>query len=670
MLDSVSPGSNDGLPAPATLPEELPTAPVPSPGRGGVTWRSVFVGLALIPVTVYWIIATEVRWYTLDGTSLPLFIQPVFFLFLLCLGNLAVRRVRGRAWLDQGELLVVYVMVAMACVFAGHDMLQNLFGALGHPRNFASAGNGWEGKFFSYLPKWLFVMDKENLAKFYAGNVDIRQRPELLKPWVEPLFWWGLFVFVQALLFLCLNILLRKAWTEQEKLSFPLIQLPLAMTDPDPRVPFWQNRVMWAGFAVAGSITAVNGFNYLYPFIPQLAVKQYNLTQGVTTRPWSAMGATNISLYPFAIGLAYFIPLDLSFSCWFFFVWRKLQQVFGSMAGLDGAGNRGWPFFPEQSSGAWIGVILILIWSNRAYLQRLLGEVLGTRRATVSRREVLQYRLACAGIAGGLLLLWAFFMRMGMSPGVAALYLAIYVGLSAGITRVRAELGTPHEINFVSPNAILVNTLGTQSLGPQNLTAMAACHWFNRGYRCHPMPNQLESMKMAEGGRIDLTRLYLLTLGASALCILVTYWANLDITWAAGATGKAVGFKRWVGAESFDRLNGWITTTVQLQDTNMGWMLAGLAFVFFLKTMRGMFVWWPFHPMGYALALSYAMDYFWFAFLIGWLIKLVLVRWGGMKMHTQAAPFFLGLILGDYVVGSLWAIYGPVMQMSTYKFFI
>jgi hypothetical protein len=628
------------------------------------------VGLALTFPTIYWITVSEVRWYTLDGTSLPLFIQPIFFLFFLCLGNLLVKKVRGRPWMEQGELLVVYIMLAMACVFAGHDMLQNLFGTLGHATNFATPSNAWEAKFFSYLPRWLFVMDRENLALFYAGNVEITKQPQLLKPWVAPLFWWGIFVFIQAVLFISINVLLRRAWTENEKLSFPLVQLPMAMTEPNPRIPFWQNRVMWAGFLTAGGITAMNGLNYLYPFIPQLAVKQYNLAQHFSTRPWSAMGGTNISLYPFAIGMAYFIPLDLSFSCWFFFVWRKMQQVFGAAAGLDGAGNQGWPFFSEQSSGAWIGVIFILIWSNRAYLQRLLGEVLGMLRPTVDSRELRHYRLACAGIAIGVLLLWVFLMRMGMAPHIAALFLAIYLGLSVAITRVRAELGTPHEINFVSPNAILVNTLGTHALGAQNLTAMASLHWMNRGYRCHPMPNQLEGMKMAEGGRIDLGRLYALMIAASAVCIVITYVCNLDVTWAAGATGKAVGFKRWVGAESFERLNGWVGTNVQLSTTNLSWMLGGLGTVFFLKGMRGAFAWWPFHPMGYALALSFAMDYFWFAFFIGWAIKLIIVRWGGMRVHTQAAPFFLGLILGDYVVGSLWAIYGPVMQMSTYKFFI
>jgi hypothetical protein len=99
-------------------------------------------------------------------------------------------------------------------------------------------------------------------------------------------------------------------------------------------------------------------------------------------------------------------------------------------------------------------------------------------------------------------------------------------------------------------------------------------------------------------------------------------------------------------------------------------MVGGAAVVFVLKSLRGAFVWWPFHPAGYALAVSYAMDYFWFAFLLSWLFKVLIVRYGGMKMHRAAVPFFLGLILGDYVAGSLWAIIGPLTGIATYKIYI
>ena len=78
----------------------------------------------------------------------------------------------------------------------------------------------------------------------------------------------------------------------------------------------------------------------------------------------------------------------------------------------------------------------------------------------------------------------------------------------------------------------------------------------------------------------------------------------------------------------------------------------------------------PLHPAGYALAISFAMDYFWFAFFISWLIKFVLLRSGGLGTHRKAMPFFLGLILGDYVTGSIWAIIGPLTGVRMYRIFI
>jgi len=38
-------------------------------------------------------------------------------------------------------------------------------------------------------------------------------------------------------------------------------------------------------------------------------------------------------------------------------------------------------------------------------------------------------------------------------------------------------------------------------------------------------------------------------------------------------------------------------------------------------------------------------------------------------MHTAAAPFFLGLILGDYLVPALWFVYGWCLGIQTYLTF-
>jgi hypothetical protein len=63
---------------------------------------------------------------------------------------------------------------------------------------------------------------------------------------------------------------------------------------------------------------------------------------------------------------------------------------------------------------------------------------------------------------------------------------------------------------------------------------------------------------------------------------------------------------------------------------------------------------WPFHPTGFALAHAFlAMTWVWFPMLMGWAAKAIILRYGGMKLYRAWIPFFLGLLLGDVVIGVL-----------------
>ena len=95
-----------------------------------VTGRSLLLGVLLIPVNVYWMTIVEVKYYSLDGSCLPLFIQPVFIMFMCVVANHILRRFAPKHMLQQGELLTVYIMVAISCTFAGHDTMQNMFGSI------------------------------------------------------------------------------------------------------------------------------------------------------------------------------------------------------------------------------------------------------------------------------------------------------------------------------------------------------------------------------------------------------------------------------------------------------------------------------------------------------------------------------------------------------------
>ena len=43
-------------------------------------------------------------------------------------------------------------------------------------------------------------------------------------------------------------------------------------------------------------------------------------------------------------------------------------------------------------------------------------------------------------------------------------------------------------------------------------------------------------------------------------------------------------------------------------------------------------------------------------------------KYGGLKVHRKATPFFLGLILGEFTMGSIWNIFGIILNVPIYHF--
>lgn len=70
-----------------------------------------------------------------------------------------------------------------------------------------------------------------------------------------------------------------------------------------------------------------------------------------------------------------------------------------------------------------------------------------------------------------------------------------------------------------------------------------------------------------------------------------------------------------------------------------------------------------------ALAGTPSMEYMWCPFLIAWAAKSLVIRYGGVKIYRQAVPLALGLILGDYIVPTLWGIWGMIERTQVYMAF-
>ena len=65
------------------------------------------------------------------------------------------------------------------------------------------------------------------------------------------------------------------------------------------------------------------------------------------------------------------------------------------------------------------------------------------------------------------------------------------------------------------PDRMLLLFLGSRPLGAQNLTNTTLLSWLAYGYRCHPMPHQLEAFKIGRYFRLSENRLVVALIVAS-----------------------------------------------------------------------------------------------------------------------------------------------------------
>lgn len=200
--------------------------------KDGVTFRAVLIGLFLIPINVYLVVQWETVWGTQYPTTMSIFFNAIFCLFIVVLINLLIKKIIPKRILSQGELLTVYIILLMAISVSGHDFSQSLFCTLGTSRWFATPENEWSSLFWRYVPEWLSVNDEKVLRGFYEGESTLYMSQHI-RGWLEPMIWWTLFLSVITFTALCVNVIIRKQWIEREKLTYPLTQLPFEMTRRD-----------------------------------------------------------------------------------------------------------------------------------------------------------------------------------------------------------------------------------------------------------------------------------------------------------------------------------------------------------------------------------------------------------------------------------------------------
>ena len=640
--------------------------------------RAIALGLLLVPLHCWWAIRTEV--FTggselIEGSLLPL---AVFTFFLLVLTNIALSRAAPRFALSRVELLFVYVMQTTSLGVAGLGQLQFLNQALVGIYRPSPSDSQWKD-YLPFVPRW-WVPDPAVVPDYLKGNSTLFTL-EHLRGWGIPFVVWTGFILVLYFSFLCLNTLLRRHWIENERLPFPLMQIPLELTQQGATGSLLRQPSFWIAFVLVCLIRSVSALHRVEPSFPEPPLfgpkgQLIDIGSSFVEHPWNAIGYFRVSFHPLIIGITYFLPLDVSFSQWFFYLVVKAEVILSAALGFRASSNPATaeiPFNGEQGAGAFLAIALFSLWSARRHLQDVVGKAFGERPHIRDDDEPLSYATAVFGLGACFLALVAFVALGGIPWGLGALFFLLYLLMILTVTRLRAEAGPM--LNYgpdMNPHRMLTLIPGTRTWDTQGLTAFSYLNWFDSDYRTVAMPPQLEALKMAEATHLRPRRLALWMLGAAALATVTSFISVVALYYHYGALTPQGdnGWRSYNGFTPFQLLDNLVRNPRPPETNRLGWIGVGFAATTALIKARSQFAWWPFHPVGFALAQAgYALPWVWFPTLLGWLAKALILRYGGMRLYRRAIPFFVGLILGDIVIACLWSLIGVLLDTQMYMFF-
>ena len=643
---------------------------------GGVTPRAVLLALTLLVLIASAAFYVEIAWHRAlcFATSSPA-MAPVVVLFLLtaAMGAPALRRVG----FSRRELLTVYSIVLVGSPLVSKGLLVWL---LGHNIAYYYGAHTyplWETTFLQHVPTWFAPSAPQAVQGFFEGDSTV---PWAL--WWPPLGAWLSFEFSLFVAGLCLVALLQRQWIRNERLSFPIAQIPLAMVgEPGPaelgragRLPVLP--LFWAGIFVSLLLGFLNALSERVPAIPAIPLGPITLVEWQRVGPMAGLGALELLLWPWMIAIAYLIPQELSLSVWFFWLVRLGLTVLAVAAGATPQRPEEWwsTSFPApyyQGGGALFALLLWGLWTARHHLAGAVRIACGRGRSQADAHEPLRYRMAFVGLVASLAFMLYFCYAAGCRLLFGGILVTMIVGYYLMWARLRAETGLGFVEFPINIQDLIVVPLGAGALRRREIVTLISTRWTYQpggalGWDALPA-NALEAFKVADAARINARRLTLALVAGFVVSMGVGVFVVLTGMYRYGFLGCAIASVQWIGPQTLldgNRIFVFLTDPhFASPDLNGGlaFMAGGLVAVF-LGMMRLRFWWWPLHPAGYLVANTWSMHWYYMPFLVGWLAKSLVVRYGGLAPYRKTIPLAIGLVVGDLLNTAIWSVLALLTQ--------
>ena len=422
---------------------------------------------------------------------------------------------------------------------------------------------------------------------------------------------------------------------------------------------FFKNRLVWVGFGIAAFFHLLNGLHEYVPALPRIP-NRYDLYTPFTERPWIVMGwwpQFRFFLYFSVIGITYFLAMDVSFSCWFFFLFFKLQYIIINAFAIP---ISPWISARGQTMAAYVVMVLAFLLNSRSHIKDLLRRTFLESAASTAiddSDEVLPYRWAVLGTILSFLLLAGLCVYAGMSLWIACSIIALFLIASTALSWMVVNGGMLLIQAPMYPVEYFEITAGSRIIDANSLALLGFQRVMMRDWGGILMPSVLHGFKAADP--VGLNRRSIL--GAMALAIVVaigvSYAASLPLIYEKGGLNLQRG--PFIGSPRY--FNHIVSLIQYPKDPKLGEaysMLLGAGITGFLLIMQRQFMWWHLHPIGYVMGAVYSSYFLWSCICIGWFLKYLALKSGGIGSYRRLRPLFMGLIIGEFGIVGVWMIIG------------
>ena len=634
-------------------------APQPETQPSGVRARAVVIGSFMVAATAILVTQAELVVSSIHIGYLQFPPVALGLLLIVTLFNRGVKLISKRFDLCGADLLVIYTMVLVAAMVSSHGIVQKWIPLLVAPNYYATSVNGWHDFFDPHILARLVPYDPHiggqqpvSIA-YYNGLHRGDHIPWHL--WIVPLINWGILIALVVFAFLCVTTILRRQWIDNEKLSFPLAQLPLEIAGGGDQPAFFRNNLTWLGAAIPIILFGLKGTHRMEPTVPDVLTSM-SINDYAKLPPWNAIGDMPLTFSFAALGFFFLLPADVLFSIWFFFVLTRLEEVFFAAYNFPSPGMPLYPpklFTGYQSMGAYFVLVGYLLWIARPHLKKVWAAAIGREKVDDSM-EIMPYRVAVWGLIGSVVASSLWLWGMGMSLWLAAFELVVFIGVIAIVmARSTAEAGMLMTETTFRPIDIYRMFGSIHSLGPANLTMLAFVdNLLLRDQRGLLLTGMLDSMRISDGAKIRRRSFAAVMMYAIVLAVVIAVILNIQKPYHLGGATLDAWMEQMSPTLTWSDYQPYFSPH-QTVDPTARWQMpvffcVGAVVCLFLTIMRTAFYWWPLHPLGYALAGSWTTVVFWFPCLVAWICKSLSIRYGGMGFYTKARPFFLGMILGEF----------------------